>query len=202
MCIGVNHPRKVIMSEILCKADWTIPEQKLLQLLRERAFKRGTFELASGGISDYYIDTREVVVNSLGAFLVGEVLFHRMDEFPGVQALGGLETGAIPLITAAVISCHIRNWSMEGFWVRNKPKGHGTGKVIEGGLKYGSRVIIVDDVVTKGSSILKAVEAVRNIGCTVLAVMPLVDRLEGAEQQVRDNGITSYQPIFTINDLR
>jgi orotate phosphoribosyltransferase len=179
----------------------TITEQRLLELLRKRAYKKGVFELASGEISDYYIDAREVVVNSLGAFLVGEALYHRIEKYQ-IHAIGGLETGAIPLVTAAVISSNFRNKTIEGFWVRNRSKDHGTGRTIEGSLRYGSNVIITDDVVTKGLSILKAMRAVKDIGCTVLAVIPIVDRLAGAESLLRENGVTNYQPIFTINDLR
>ena len=90
---------------------------------------------------------------------------------------------------------------MEGFWVREEIKAHGTQKQIEGGLQRGSRVVIVDDVFTKGGSALKAVEAVREFGCEVVLVLALVDRLQGAKELFRRNGIDNYQAIFTIRDF-
>jgi orotate phosphoribosyltransferase len=119
----------------------------------------------------------------------------------GLDAIGGLETGAIPLTTAAVVSYDRHGREMEGFWVRETVKDHGTQKLIEGGLMPDSRVVIVDDVVTKGASVLKAVRAVRELRCDVVSVITLVDRLCGAEQLFREHGITNYWPIFTIRDL-
>ncbi len=178
----------------------TDAEAQLLRLLKERSFKRGTFKLASGDTSNYYIDGRMTVVSSEGAHLIGEVLYERTQDL-GVEAVGGLEVGAVPLATAAVIAYHRHGRPMEGFWVRDAVKGHGTRKRIEGALRPGARVAVVDDVVTRGTSVVKAVEAVREIGCEVVAVLTLVDRLVGAAELFRANGIEDYRPVFTIRDL-
>jgi orotate phosphoribosyltransferase len=90
---------------------------------------------------------------------------------------------------------------MEGFWVRDEVKTHGTRKRIEGNLARGARVVIVDDVFTAGNSAAKAVEAVRDIGCEVVAVLALVDRLQGARERFAALGITNFQPVFTIRDF-
>src|SRR5215203_6024221 len=90
-------------------------ETKLLQLLRERSYKEGEFILASGVKSDYFIDGKMTQVHSLGAYLIGEVLYERSKDLD-IDAIGGLQVGAIPLTTAAVISYHHRNRPMEGFW--------------------------------------------------------------------------------------
>jgi orotate phosphoribosyltransferase len=91
---------------------------------------------------------------------------------------------------------------MEGFWVRDKIKTHGTKKLIEGGnLKRGSRVLIVDDVFTRGSSAEKAVNAVRGIGCVVVQVLALVDRLQGAQELFRNCNVEDYKSVFTIRDF-
>src|SRR5262249_40466892 len=111
------------------------------------------------------------------------------------------EVGAVPLTTATVISYHLHGRSLEGFWVRDRVKQHGTQKLIEGKLERGAKVAIVEDVVTRGSSTLKAVEAVREVGCEVVLVVALVDRLCGAAQLFHDHGIRDYQPVFTIRDL-
>src|ERR1700730_17803745 len=139
-------------------------ERHLFRLLQQRSFARGEFRLASGDTSDYYIDGKMTEVYSAGAYLIGEVLYERTKDFT-FDALGGLEVGAVPLTTAAVISYHQHGRQMEGFWVRDAAKAHGTKKLIEGNLKPHSRVVVVDDVVTRGSSTVKAVEQVRKIGC-------------------------------------
>lgn len=178
----------------------TAAELQLLQLLKTRSFKRGSFPLASGGVSDYYIDGRMTAVFSEGAHLIGEVLYERTKDL-GIDAIGGLEVGAVPLTTAAVIGYHLHGKHMEGFWVRNKEKTHGTKKVIEGNLPAGTRVAIVDDVFTKGESALKAAKAVKEIGCDVVLVLALVDRLQGAAELFRSEGIANYQSVFTIRDF-
>lgn len=175
-------------------------ERKLLELLKKRSFKRGQFKLASGDTSDYFIDGKMTAVYSEGAYLIGEVLYERTKDLD-IDAIGGLQVGAVPLTTAAVISYHHRGRQMEGFWVREEIKSHGTQKRVEGGLREGSRVAIVDDVFTKGGSALKAVDAVRAIGCEVVVVLALVDRLRGARELFRNNGVENYRAVFDIRDL-
>jgi orotate phosphoribosyltransferase len=177
-------------------------ETQLLQLLKDRSFrfKPGGFALASGGVSDYYIDGKMTEVFSEAVPLIGEVLYERTKD-AGIDAIGGLEVGAVPLTTAAVFSYHLHGRSMEGFWVREKTKTHGTQKVIEGNLKRGARVAIVEDVCTKGSSAFKAIKAVKELDCEIVLVLALVDRLEGAQELFRNEGVTNYQSVFTIRDF-
>ncbi len=175
-------------------------EQRLLNLLIERSLRRGVFKLASGDTSDYYIDGKMTLVYSKGAALIGDVLYERTKDLQ-FDAIGGPEVGAIPMATAAVISYHLHDRAMEGFWVRGKVKQHGTKKLIEGNVEPGSRVVIVEDVVTQGASVAKAIHAVQAHGCKVVQVIAIVDRLCGAEEVFRQLGITEYRPIFTIKDL-
>ena len=175
-------------------------ETRLLQLLMERSFKRGVFRLASGDVSDYYIDGKMTQVFSGAVPLIGEILYERTKDL-NIDAIGGLEVGAVPLTTAAVYSYQLHGREMEGFWVRDKAKNHGTKKIVEGGLKPGSRVVIVDDVITRGSSSVKAVEGVREMGCEVVLVLALVDRLQGAAELFRQHGIEHFQSVFTIRDF-
>lgn len=176
-------------------------EAKLLKLFQERSFRRGgPFKLASGEVSDYYIDGRMTAIFSAGAHLIGEVLYERTKDLK-IDAIGGMAVGAVPLATAAVISYHTHGQRMEGFWVRDKTKEHGTQKLIEGNLRPGMRVAIVEDVSTKGTSALKAVEAVKDAGCDVVLVLAIVDRLHGAVALFRAKGIANYQSVFTIRDF-
>jgi orotate phosphoribosyltransferase len=175
-------------------------EARLLQLVKDRSFRRGTFRLASGGTSDYYIDGRMTALFSGAVPLIGEVLYERTKDL-GIDAVGGLAVGAVPLTAAAVYAYALHGKSMEGFWVRNEIKRHGTQKLIEGNLPPHSRVVVVDDVFTQGTSAAKAVEGVREAGCEVVAVIALVDRLQGAAELFRGLGIDNYQAIFTIRDF-
>jgi orotate phosphoribosyltransferase len=168
---------------------------RLLSLIRERAYKRGEVTLASGAKSDFYIDGKMIEVSPLGAFLVGEVLF---EEIAGLEidAAGGLAVGAVPLVTSLVISCHHHGRNIEGFFVREEAKSHGTRKVIEGLLPAKARVAIVEDVVTSGGSSLKAIEAVEAQGAKVVAVISIVDRDAGAKAAFAQRGI-DYRPVFS-----
>src|SRR5437867_3574818 len=108
-------------------------EKELLQLLKARSLQTGSFVLASGGTSSYYIDGKMAAVSAKGARLIGEILYERTKDLR-IDAIGGLEVGAVPLVTAAVISYSLHGRDMEGFWVRDKAKAHGTQKLIEGNL--------------------------------------------------------------------
>jgi len=175
-------------------------ESELLDLLNKRSFRRGTFKLASGDTSDYYIDGKLVEVFSEGAHLIGEVLYQRTKDL-NISGIGGLEVGAIPLATAAVIAYYRHGHEMEGFWVRDQVKAHGTKKLIEGKLERGSRVVIVDDVITRGTSSLKAAKEVQNAGAKVVLVLALVDRLQGARALFERQESIPFDAVFTIQDF-
>ena len=182
----------------------TETEKRLLELLKQRSFRRAPagepFTLASGEKSDYFIDGKMTAVSSEGAHLIGEVLYDWTKD-QNIDAIGGLQVGAVPLATAAAIAYHRHGRPIEGFWARDGAKDHGTKKLIEGAMKPGMRVAVIDDVFTKGGSTLKAVQAVREFGCEVVLVLALVDRLRGARQLFRDNGITDFRTVFTIRDF-
>lgn len=174
-------------------------ERQLLSLIRTRAFQRGHFRLASGAESDHYIDCKMVEVFSESAFLIGKVIVDRTGP-RGIDAVGGMETGAIPLATAAAVHFHMAGHEVEGFWVRNAVKDHGTQKLIEGNLQPGARVLVVEDVVTSGKSVLKAVDSVRQAGAEVVLVLALMDRLQGGAETFRRAGVP-FEAVFTVRDL-
>ena len=162
-------------------------------LLKDREFL-----LASGERSKYYFDMKMTLQDPEGAWLVGEVLFEYLKQFE-FEYLGGLAAGAIAPMEAVCI----RSWPerpIRGFFVRDEAKDHGTKKLIDGYIKDGASVIIVDDVTTQGESALKAVHAVQARGCRVVCVVSLVDRLEGARETFEHEGIT-FQSIFTTKDF-
>ncbi len=177
------------------------PEQKrLFELYQQRAVMKEAVTLASGKSSDIYFDGRMVQVFPESAYLIGEVIYERIKDLE-IDAIGGIAVGAVPLITSAVISCHHHGKPIEGFWVREKKKDHGTQKQVEGNLAEGARVVIVDDVVTSGGSILKAVEAaVEFKNVDVVLVLSLIDRQEGGAERIRDLG-HPFDAIYTKADF-
>src|SRR3954471_13194890 len=154
---------------------------RLIELLRRDALRTGTFTLASGRTSHYYVDGRRVTLSAEGAALIGAGVLDLLADRPEVAAVGGLTLGADPIVGATLAVAAARgldHW--RGFLVRKEAKGHGTGKLIEGPLEPGSAVVVVDDVATTGGSSLQAVDAVEAFGCRVARVVAVLDRLEGA----------------------
>ena len=172
---------------------------RLLQLLRRRSLDRGDVRLSSGARSNYYIDGKMVTLSPEGAWLTAQLILDLLaDEDLHPDAIGGLAIGADPIATAVACLSHVRQDPISAFIVRKEPKTHGKEKPIEGPLPRASNVVIVDDVVTTGSSVRKAIDKVEAHGCTVVKIIALVDRLEGAGEKLRGYNFTS---IFTRDDL-
>jgi orotate phosphoribosyltransferase len=170
---------------------------RLRDLLLSRAFSFGDFTLASGKKSSFYINSKKILFHSEAIALLGQAFLERLHDLD-IQAVGGLEVGAIPLTTAIVAEAHRHGLALEGFFVRKAVKEHGSKERIEGVLPAGARVAIVDDVLTTGGSALQAVQEVEKAGATVVAVLCIVDREEGA-RDVFANYV--YRPLFTLTDL-
>lgn len=174
---------------------------RLVELLKRDALRLGSFTLASGRTSHYYVDGRKVTLSAEGAHLIGLGMLAVLESYPEVVALGGLTLGADPIVgaTLALAASHGRA-SLRGFLVRKAAKTHGTGNLVEGPLESGSTVAIVDDVATTGGSSFQAVEAVLELGCKVAVVTVVLDRLEGAAAAFQARGL-SFRPLLSIRDL-
>src|SRR5207302_4787912 len=127
------------------------------------------FTLASGKKSSYYINSKKVLFHGEAIALLGELLFEATRELD-IQAIGGLEIGAIPMATAAVLHYQRAGKTLEGFFVRKQAKGHGSQERLEGQVTAGDRVAVVDDVLTTGESVVQAIEAVEARGGRVARV--------------------------------
>jgi orotate phosphoribosyltransferase len=171
---------------------------RLLELFKSRAVFFGQFTLASGKQSTYYINSKRAIFNAEAVWLLGDVLF-RMTHDMTIQAIGGLEVGAIPMAAAAAMRYHEEGRSIEGFYVRKQAKGHGSKEMVEGVVRTGDRVVIVDDVLTTGGSVLQAIQEVERMGAEIAAVICIVDRMEGAREALAPR--YSFLPIFTIRDF-
>jgi len=172
-------------------------KDELLQVLRDKAVVFGEVTLSSGEKSNYYIDCRRVTLDSKGAFLVGQVLSDMLD---GADAVGGLTLGADPIATAVSVISYEKGRPIPAFIVRKGQKAHGMMKRVEGPIEPGSRVVIVDDVITKGGSILEAIEAVEEDGHEVVKVVCLVDRKQGGSDTIKRKGYR-LEVLFTPEDL-
>ncbi|KUK81579.1 MAG: Orotate phosphoribosyltransferase, partial [Pelotomaculum thermopropionicum] len=177
--------------------DW----DALRAYVYEHAFELGDFTLTSGKKSKYYFDGKQVTLSPEGAYLLGRILYHKIKDL-GIDAVGGITIGADPIAGALAAVSFIEGMHrLKLFIVRKTPKKHGKFKLIEGpALEAGDRVVVVDDVITTGGSIIEAIKAVRDAGCEVVKAIALVDRCEGGTENIKSLGI-DVDPVFTINDF-
>jgi len=162
----------------------------LITLLAERSAKRGRFKLASGKESDFYVDARLTTMSPEGLAMIGPLAFSTLRETGWkIDAVGGLTLGADPIAYAISYASAASDHPLRAFTVRKEPKAHGTGKLLEGPIREGDRVAIIEDVITTGGSALRAIEAVRSAKASVAGVLALVDREEGGRQAIERAGI-------------
>jgi orotate phosphoribosyltransferase len=145
---------------------------RLVDLLREKSFERRKITLASGRESNFFVDCKQTVLTAEGHSLAGELMFALLSDLPECDAVAGVELGGCPLASAVSLISHQRG---------TPKKDHGTTKLVEGdkSITPGLCVALLEDVVTTGGSSLKAVEALRAAGVTVVGIVAVVDRQEG-----------------------
>jgi orotate phosphoribosyltransferase len=162
--------------------------QRLLQLLAERAYRHGSFTLASGRTSDHYVNCKPVSLSGEGLALLSAQMLELVE--PGAAAVAGLTLGADPLVSGVAQAAALAGRSLDALIVRKEAKGHGTGAWLEGPLpEAGSRITVLEDVVTTGGSSLKAVHQLREAGYTVERVVTIVDRQEGGLEAMTAAGL-------------
>ncbi|HOG23491.1 MAG TPA: orotate phosphoribosyltransferase [Candidatus Omnitrophota bacterium] len=173
-------------------------KEKLLKIIKEKAVIHGERKLASGKVSHYYIDGKQVTLDPQGLFLTGKIIL-QVAQAVNADAIGGPTLGADPIAAAVSLLSSHSGQPVKAFIVRKEAKDHGMQKMIEGPqIEEGDRIVIVEDVITTGGSVLKAIQEVEKLGGKVVKVTCLVDRNEGAQETLASY---NYSPIFTLKEL-
>ena len=198
--ISVECILSTLISKINSKiAMTTYDRDRLIALIKEHALQFGSFVLASGRTASFYLDCRQLTLHPQGANQVGAGMLQLLGS-PLPDAIGGMAIGADPISAATITLAGQQNLDVRGFIVRKEAKQHGMGRQVEGPVKAGMKVVIVEDVVTSGGSALKAVEAAREFGLQVDRILAVVDRLEGGREAIEAAGL-KLQTLVTVRDL-
>jgi len=173
-------------------------KEELLKLIQEKAVVRGERTLASGKKANFYIDGKQVTLDPNGLLVVGKVILGMLH---GIQAeaIGGPTLGADPIAAAVALLSSQTGKPLKAFIVRKEAKKHGMQKMIEGpAIQEGDRVVMLEDVITTGGSVLTAIKEVESLKARIVKVICLVDRNEGASELL---AAYNYSPIFTLKEL-
>ena len=179
------------------------PREELFQLLNDLSVRTGPVVLTSGKTSDFYVDCKQTLLHPDGMALTGTVLVDAWQSLgQEIDAVGGPTLGADPMTCAFVLQARRRGLKIPGFFIRKEPKGHGTMAQIEGiaSLGEGSRVLVLEDVLTTGGSALRAIGVLREAGIQVVGLFCLVDREEGAVARIEAEGI-QVKAMFSRRDF-
>ncbi len=177
-------------------------KEELMKYILERAFlynPNNPFILSSGKKSPYYLDCRKITLYSPSFNLIGN-LFWQEIKYLGVDGIAGMSIGADPIVCAILSKAYEENISLEGLLIRKEPKKYGTQKQIEGNLVENMEIVLVEDVVTTGSSVIKALSVLEKNKVEVIKVIALIDREEGGKENIENYGYNFYA-FFTLNEI-
>jgi orotate phosphoribosyltransferase len=187
--------------------SFTAPMKKTLrELLVEGALRVALpgefFTLSTGKKSRFFFNCKPVTLSSEGASLVADAFLDKLKLFEQpVTAVGGLTLGADPIVMAMMMRAREHGQHLDGFLVRGKQKAHGLKDRIANVPAQGTRVVIVDDVVTTGRSTTEAIDAALGVGCVIVGVIVLMDRLEENGAANIRSKVPNYHAIFTRDDF-
>ena len=172
-------------------------KDELLYLLKTDAYKKGEFTLSSGKTSEHYVNCKPVTLTGRGLTLVSMSLLEEVK----TPVVAGLTLGADPLVSGVAVCSALDGRLVNGLIVRKEPKGHGTQAWIEGPeFKKGTKVTVLEDVVTSGGSAIKAAEKLRDAGYIVEKVVTIVDRQEGGEEAMKEAKL-ELKSLFLLDDI-
>ncbi|VVB72807.1 Orotate phosphoribosyltransferase [uncultured archaeon] len=173
--------------------------ERLLELLKSKSLEVRPVTLSSGRTSDYYMDCKRVTLSPEGAYLTASLMLEIIQ--PDVLAVGGLTLGADPIVSSISVLSHIQGRGLAALIVRKEPKKHGTMSYVEGpALESGAKVAVVEDVVTSGASLLKAIDRIATAGYQPVQALTILDRREGGKEAIESRGF-KLQALFTREDL-
>ena len=176
------------MAEIETSGDTARHARSILELSeRLGALRFGEFKLSSGGISNYYFDGRLVTLDPEGAYLVARALLPLLHECKA-EAVAGPALAAVPMVAAIALASYTDGHPINGLIVRQEAKGHGAQRIIEGSVRKGARVVVVDDTCSTGGSLIHAIDSVEAAGCEVVRVICILDRRAGGSDAIRRRG--------------
>ena len=176
-------------------------KQELIKILKRDSYRNGDFTLSSGKKTEHYINCKPVILNAAGLKLVSHSMLEYIDQ--NSVAVAGLTLGADPLVCGVALASLEHPWcpTQDALIVRKEAKGHGTNAWVEGPLPVvRSEITVLEDVVTTGSSSLKAAEKLRDMGYNVNRIISIVDREEGGWELMKESGIELFS-LFTIRDF-
>ncbi len=176
-----------------------LARDNLLHLLAKNAYKKGDFTLSSGRKSSHYVNCKPVTLSGIGLAGLSNLLLEEIDA--NSKAVAGLTLGADPLVSGVALAAFNNGYALDALIVRKEPKGHGTAAWLEGPLPpEGSLITVLEDVVTSGGSSIKAVEQLRNAGYKVKSIISIVDRQEGALQNIERAKLT-LKSLFSLEEI-
>ena len=172
-----------------------------IALLKEEAYRKGDFKLSSGKKSQHYVNCKPVTLQGDALMFISWCMFECLEE--DCDAVGGLTLGADPLVAGVAMVSAIEERYMDGLIVRKEPKGHGTKAWIEGPeLAPGSKVTVLEDVITTGGSAIKAAEKLRDAGYIVDNVVAIINRQEGSDaDDAMDAADLNLISLFMLEEL-
>jgi orotate phosphoribosyltransferase len=199
----IPRPGQNPVTQTLSLPDSKAARARLKEIIAARSFGRGEITLASGRKSDFYFNLKPTMLDPEGAALLAQLALQALAD-EKLDALGGLEMGAVPISGAVAALSWITGKPLPNFFVRKKPKEHGAKLLVEGLTKgeslSGKNVAIVEDVTTTGESALKAAQAAQESGAKVGLVLTIVDRQEGATETFSKAGLR-FRALFTADEF-
>lgn len=180
--------------------DISNKRERLKNIIEKKSLTTGNFTLASGATSTYLFDLKTTLLDPEGANLTADLIIENLNK-ENIDAVGGLELGACPIVSSVCVKSFLAGNPINSFYVRKEKKDRGSNKLIEGcDLNSGDKVVILEDVTTKGGSVMAAIKLVKELGCEVVKVLSVVNRLEGARENLEKEGIV-LESLFTRDDF-
>jgi orotate phosphoribosyltransferase len=198
--MNVARRSRIQEDEVLSRDDprWA----RLREIILDKSLKFGDFILSSKRLSKYLFQLRQTTLLPEGASLIGGIVVEYMQR-NHIKCIGGLELGAVPIVSAAAVVSHLKHYPVEAFFVRKIAKEHGAKERIDGHITGGQEILLVDDVATSGKSMFGAIEGVHREypNCYMKKALVIVDRQEGATEALADRERIKLVSIFKKSDF-